>query len=86
MISAFRPSSIILVTTPRIETARSLSLNYGIRCVKIPLLYSTDDIVNYGIEEAKRILNITSGYVIITGSFPIDNSNTTNFMKIEEIK
>jgi pyruvate kinase len=83
-ISNFRPVCPIIVTTPNEETARSLSLNYGVISVVTPMLNSTDDIVENGINEAKKIMDLENSNIIITGTFPNDTHNT-NFMKIEHI-
>jgi pyruvate kinase len=85
MISSFHPSCPIIVTTPNEQTARSLSLNYGTMSVVTPLFNATDDIVENGLREAKKILPLEDATVIVTGSFPSD-ANITNFMKIETIK
>jgi pyruvate kinase len=84
LISSFHPSCPIIVTTPNEQTARSLSLNYAVTSVVAPIFNSTDDIINNGIREAKRLIEMKDTTVIVTGSFPIEN-NSTNFMKIEKI-
>jgi hypothetical protein len=53
--------------------------------VVTPLFNATDDIVENGLREAKKILPLEDATVIVTGSFPSD-ANITNFMKIETIK
>lgn len=85
MISSFRPSCPIIVTTPSEQTARGLSLNYAVIPVVAPMFDSTDEIVANGLKEVKKLIPLENDIVIITGSFPSD-TNSTNFMKIEQIK
>lgn len=85
MISSFRPTCPIIVTTPSEQTARSLSLNYGTIPFMVPMVESTDEIVANGMKAVREILKLEKGVVIITGSFPSE-AKSTNFMKIEEIK
>ncbi|MDD3304918.1 MAG: pyruvate kinase [Bacilli bacterium] len=85
MISSFRPRCPIIVTTPEEKTARSLSLNYGTYPVVTPTFESTDEMLDNSINEAKKIIPLENDKIIITGSIPI-KANSTNFMKIEEIK
>lgn len=83
-ISTLRPNTLIIAACTKNEVARSLALNYGVYADVVPVLNSTDDIVDNGIEISKRILNLKSGEkIIITGGSPLGKS--TNFLKIEEI-
>ncbi len=84
MISCFRPKCPIIVTTPNVQTARGLSINYGTIPVITPMFNSTDEIVENGLKEVQKLIPLEDSTVIITGSFPVNNSNT-NFMKIEKI-
>lgn len=84
MISCFRPKCPIVVTTPNVQTARGLSINYGTIPVITPMFNSTDEIVENGLKEVQKLIPLEDSTVIITGSFPVNNSNT-NFMKIEKI-
>lgn len=83
-ISSYRPRCPIIVTTPREETARGLSLNYGTISIVTPMFESTDDIVENSLKEVHKLMRLENDTVIITGSFPNDIHNT-NFMKIEQI-
>ena len=83
-ISTLRPKAVIIAACTKPEVARSLALNFGIYADVVPVLNSTDDIVDNGIEISKRILNLQTGdKIIITGGSPLGKS--TNFLKIEEI-
>lgn len=85
-VSNYRPSSIIITTTPEEETARSLSLNWGIIPVVVKKSSSTDEIVETSKIIAKDLLDLEEDdKIIITGGFPIKKVRSTNFIKIEEI-
>jgi pyruvate kinase len=85
-ISSYRPCCPIIATTPRKETATSLSLNWGVIPIVVNKFKSTDEIIENAIEVAKDKLNlIKEDKIIITGGFPIKNIKYTNFLKIEEI-
>lgn len=84
-ISRFKPICPILATSPKSDTVRSLTLNFGVYPVLVNEFVSTDEIV----EECKRValneMNLEAkDKIIITGGFPADLNNT-NFMKIEEL-
>lgn len=84
-ISYFKPKSLILGMSPKINTLRSLTLNYGVLPVLVDTFNDTDTIIKESIKEYKNILNGTKDdIIIITGGFPVDTSST-DFMKIEKI-
>ena len=86
-ISHYRPSSIIIAISPDEKTVSSLSINYGIIPVKVPMMDTTDEIVDVSLNIAKKTIDVESeDKIVITGSFPNKEIDYTNFMKIEEIK
>lgn len=86
-ISHYRPSSPVIAVSPDEKTVSGLTINYGIVPVKVPLLESTDEIINISTQTAKKILNLENGEkIVIAGSFPLESIEYTNFMRIEEIK
>lgn len=87
LISNFRPKAPVLALTPSEKEGRKLMLNYGIYPVLMPLMNSTDEVLEHSVVEAKRFTNLSSGdIVVITGGFPnTDYNRTTNLMKIEII-
>ncbi len=85
-ISNLRPNSPILATVPSEKIAKSLAINYGVYPVVVKEYNSTDEVVNDGVIQAKKIIELNKGdKIIITGGFPNTGKKTTNFMKIEEI-
>ena len=86
-ISHFRPSSSVIAVSPDEKTVSSLTINYGIIPVKVPMIDTTDEIIKVSVEAAKDKLKLEAkDKVVIAGSFPSDKVDYTNFMKIEEIK
>lgn len=87
LISNFRPASPILALTPAEKDGRRLMLNYGIYPVVMPLMNSTDEVLENSVKEAKKFMDLEKNdIVVITGGFPnTDENRTTNLMKIEEI-
>ena len=84
-ISQTRCKTPILGLSPNFETARLLTINYGVMPKKTIECKSTDTILKMCIKEAINTFNLKNNdIVIITGGFPISNKNT-NFMKIEII-
>lgn len=85
-ISRFRPNCPIIALTPNIETARSLSLYYGIYPVFIEETKSFDMILKLSKNSVMKKFNYESGdKIIITGGYPFKEVKHTNFMKIEEL-
>jgi len=87
LISNFRPKSLILALTPDEKDGRRLMLNYGIYPAVMPLMNSTDEVLENSVKEARKFMELNQGdVVVITGGFPnTDYNRTTNLMKIEEI-
>lgn len=87
LISNFRPVSPILALTPDEKDGRRLMLNYGIYPTVMPIMNSTDAVLNESVKKAKEFISLESkDIIVITGGFPNNDENrTTNLMKIEEI-
>ena len=69
------------------KVARGLALNYGIYCVKVPVLNDMDEIVETVTKETKNFFNLEKeNKIVVTGGSPLtEKGRITNFMKIEEI-
>ena len=85
-ISRTKPLCPILGLSPSIESARLLTIDYGVIAKISSECKSTDAIVKMCTKEAILEFDLKNDdIIIITGGFPISNKNT-NFMKIEVIK
>ena len=77
----------ILATVPTRKVARTLALSYGVYPVVVNEYNSTDEVINDGVTQAKKFVELNSGdKIVIAGGFPNTGKKTTNFMKIEEIE
>ena len=85
-ISHFRPSAPVIAISPIEKTVSGLTINYGIIPVKVPMLDSTDEIIEKSKEVALDQMNLSkNSKIVIAGSLPF-YVDYTNFVKIEEIK
>lgn len=84
-ISYFKPKSVIFTMSPKINTLRSLTLNYGVFPCLVNNFHDTDTIIKESIQNYLEKFNGKKGdTIIITGGMPIDSAST-DFMKIEKI-
>lgn len=85
-ISRFRPRCLILAVSPNLQTMKALSLNFGVVPIYLDELNSLDKIMKKVTELSKKRLNLQSDdKIIITGSYPFNEHNETNFMQITKI-
>lgn len=85
-ISHFRPSAPVIAISPIEKTVSGLTINYGIIPFKVPMLDSTDEIIEKSVSISKEILQLEpKSKIVIAGSFPL-NIEYTNFLRIEEIE
>ena len=85
-ISHFRPSAPVIALSPIEKTVSGLTINYGIIPVKVPMLDSTDEIIEKSSIISKETLKLEpKSKIVIAGSFPL-NVEYTNFLRIEEIE
>lgn len=84
IISNLRSNNLILATCTSFKVARSLALNFGVYPKVTKVFKTTDEIVEDGVNNAKKFTELKSGdFIIITGGFP--KNSPTNFMRIEKI-
>lgn len=86
-ISNLKPDCLIVAACPNEEVARRLALNWGVYPVLVPMLETTDEVIQASIEAAKKIMPLNKGdIIVITGGLPNTGvRKSTNIMKIEEI-
>ena len=84
-VSSLRPISFIVAAVTDKKVARRLSLKWGVYPTIVPVLDSTDAIVENGVKAAKDLLKLDNGdLVAVIGGYPKDAH--TNFLQIQEIK
>ena len=86
-ISNLRPNSPILAACPDEAVCRSLALNWGVYTVTVPMLETTDEVIEQAIKKAREFVAMQpKDIIIVTGGFPNTGiKKTTNLMKIEQI-
>ncbi len=86
-ISNLKPNCLVLAAAPSEEMGRRLALNWGVYPAVVPMLKTTDEVLEASIQAAKDFMPLVKGdKVIITGGFPNTGiRKTTNLLKIEEI-
>lgn len=86
MISKFRPSAIILAVTFSKETARGLSLKWGVVPTIVDKPESTDDMFNLATQKSVEGGFVEEGeLILITAGVPVGERGTTNVMKIQMV-
>mgnify|MGYP001772544390 CR=1 FL=1 len=82
-ISRFRPLVPIITLTPSDDLVKKLRICYGVYPKKVDRLKSLDEIVNKAKEEAEKLGK--KGFIVIVGGACTDISDTTRFLKVEEL-
>ena len=86
-VSNMKPNCMILATTPSESVARSLQLCYGVETCVVPILKTTDEIVEETIKIGTKLFDLNENdKVVITGGFSKrGQKSNTNVMQIEII-
>ena len=86
-VSNMKPNCPVLATTPNNKVARSLQLCYGVETYVVPVLKTTDEIVEETIKIGTKLFNLKENdKVVITGGFSKrGQKSNTNVMQIEII-
>jgi pyruvate kinase len=86
MISRYRPRSLIVAATPYPETARSLSLNWGVHSILVSESTGTDELLSIAITKSiDQSLVKTGDIVVLTAGVPVGKVGTTNLIKVQVI-
>ena len=86
-ISNLKPNCPILAVCPDEKVCRGLALNYGVYTKVVPMLNTTDEVLEEALKSAREFMPMEKkDIVVLTGGFPNTGlKKTTNLMKIEEI-
>jgi pyruvate kinase len=78
-----RPEAPIIALTPSLDTARRLSLAWGLHCVLTEDAHDLDDVVERAAEIAYREGFAKSGErIVITAGVPLGTSGSTNLLRV----
>ena len=85
-ISNFRPNPIILACCPSKHIAEKVVLNFGVKAVITDIFNNTSEMAKNLKKIAKEEFNLNKGdLIVITGGFPLGESEKTNSIRIAEI-
>jgi pyruvate kinase len=90
LISSLKPHVPIIAIVPNESVKRKLSLSFGVSCIVMENIEDKDidlkdviDLINGGLKNAGRK---SPDYAILTGSVPIGEPGSTDFVKIVRLK
>lgn len=86
-VAKFRPMNGVIAVTPSSETARSLTVSWGVHPVVIEhVVTNTDDLLDTAVSGAVDAGLVNNGdLVVVIGGTPVGQAGTTNFLKIHTI-
>ena len=86
-VSRVRPSQIILTITPIIQTARKLSLAWGVLCLLQKDENDLEDMIQLTKKTVKKSgLALIGDKVVITAGLPLKVQGTTNLIRVTSVK
>lgn len=86
VISKYRPGRDIIAVTGSVQTARALTLVWGVRPIATHRVETTDEILELAVDESLRYGYVNHGdVVVITAGVPVGEAGTTNLMKVHVI-
>lgn len=86
LVARFRPKQPIIATTPNEAALDFLSLSWGVVPLPIPPSITTDEVIRYSMDAARRAGHVEVGdQVVITGGAPLHAAGKTNFLKVETV-
>ncbi|SDH13564.1 pyruvate kinase [Desulfosporosinus hippei] len=84
MISKYRPMAMIIAATPFDNTARKLSLLWGVQPIIVPESPGTDEMLAVTVNTSLNRSLIQAGdVVVITAGVPIGKVGSTNMIKVQ---
>lgn len=86
-VAKYRPMVSVIGVTPKPETARRLTVSWGVYPVVIEeVVTNTDDLLETAVEGAVSAGYVGNGdLVLIIGGSPVGHTGTTNFLKVHTI-
>ncbi|MBQ4066131.1 MAG: pyruvate kinase [Clostridia bacterium] len=86
LVSKFRPSQLIIATTPEEKVFHQLSMSWGVVPVLALEQGDAEKLFRHAIDCAKQIDAVKPGdTVVITGGIPLSVNGTTNTLKVETV-
>lgn len=86
MVARYRPPSVIVATTPSVETLRRLAVVWGVQPHMSPGYETTDEMIKRVSEVALRTGYVLAGdQVAITAGMPISTQGRTNLLRLHTV-
>ena len=89
-ISRHRPVTPIYAVTPLIKTRRQLTLLWGVECVRMGQIESTDEMITESIaaiESRDSNIHLEKGdLIVLTGGVPFGKTGHTNLIQVHEVQ
>ncbi len=86
-VSKFRPIEPIIAATPELKTFHQLSLSWGVFPVLARNQNNEESLFRHAIDCAKQIDMVNAGdKVVITAGVPLNQSGTTNLLKVQVVE
>lgn len=86
MIARYRPSTPILAVSPSPETQRRLALVWGVECLLVPKVDTTDEMIEATLQVVRDRGLAAGDQIIITAGVPFGSSGQTNFIQVHDIQ
>lgn len=85
-VSKYRPRPQIVAAASKPETARQLTLSWGIRSVEVPMQKDTDSLISEAISAAKAAKLVRAGNkVVVIAGVPVGVPGNTSLIKVETV-
>jgi pyruvate kinase len=85
-VSRVRPKQMILTVTPVIQTARKLSLVWGVNCIVQEDAYDLEEMIKITKSFSKRKKFTKKGEkIVITAGLPLKKLGTTNLIRVIKV-
>jgi len=85
-VSRVRPKQMILTVTPIVETARKLTLVWGVKCIVQKDANNLEEMIKMTKAYSKRERIVKKGEkMVITAGLPLKKPGTTNLIRVVEI-
>ncbi len=85
-IARHRPSTPILAVSPSPETQKRLALVWGVECLLVPQVHSTDEMIETSVRAAYTYGLKMGDKVVVTAGVPFGSSGHTNLIQVHEIE
>ncbi len=84
-IARHRPETLIIAVSPQERTQRRLALVWGVSCLIMPNVKTTDEMIRQSVAAVKDPVLEKDDVVIITGGVPFGRTGFTNLIQVHKV-